>query len=147
VTTYDDTLTEQPPFPRTWVITKKQRERAFRIWATETAIRSTPVTDGKYLCHLLDDPTQICIMKVWYQVPLTGTTKDDLDELARQAAPPPWSGELEVSKILTRLGCDVVPRVFGHVEYVQGATDLVPGVGFAMSYMRKFPENHSRTKT
>jgi len=86
-------------------------------------------------------------MKVWYQVPLTGTTKDDLDELARQAAPPPWSGELEVSKILTRLGCDVVPRVFGHVEYVQGATDLVPGVGFAMSYMRKFPENHSRTKT
>ncbi|KAF7172632.1 hypothetical protein CNMCM5623_004786 [Aspergillus felis] len=87
----------------------------------------SPQTVGKFLCHLDEDPKQIALMRVYQQIPITGTEDADHDTLARQAVPPGVCGELESYTLLQSGGCSAVPRFLGHAERIQGERDLLPG--------------------
>lgn len=89
--------------------------------------RGSPKTVGKFLCHLVEDPRQVAFMRLYQQIPITGTEDADNDTLARQAVPPGVCGELECFKLLQSGGCSAVPRFLGHAESIQGEHDLVPG--------------------
>ena len=84
-------------------------------------------TVGKFLCHLAEDPIQIAFMRIYHQIPITGTEDADHDTLARQAVPPGLCGELESFKLLQSGHCSAVPRFLGHAESTQGDDGLVPG--------------------
>ncbi|GIK07329.1 hypothetical protein Aspvir_002991 [Aspergillus viridinutans] len=130
VTTYDlvsDGASPETTF-RTWVITEKLVERAAPLTEHDVRMgRGSPKTVGKFLCHLADDPKQIAFMRIYQQIPITGTEDADNDTLARQAVPPGVCGELEAFKLLQRGGCSAVPRFLGHAEGIQGEHDLLPG--------------------
>ncbi|GFF47753.1 hypothetical protein IFM51744_06649 [Aspergillus udagawae] len=89
--------------------------------------RGSAKTVGKFLCHLAEDPNQIAFMRIYQQIPITGTEDADHDTLARQAVPPGVCGELESFKLLQSGRCSAVPRFFGHAESTQGDNGLVPG--------------------
>ncbi|RHZ60836.1 hypothetical protein CDV55_103531 [Aspergillus turcosus] len=113
---------------RTWVITEKLSERAVPLTDDDVKMGTgSPLTVGKFLCHLAEDPTQIAFMRVYQQIPITGTEDADHDTLARQAVPPEVCGELECFKLLQSGGCSAVPRFLGHAERIQGEHELVPG--------------------
>jgi hypothetical protein len=87
----------------------------------------SPMTVGKFLCHLEEDPTQIAFMRIYYQIPISGTEDADLATLAQQIQPPEVCGELEAFRLLMSQGCSSVPRFLGYCEKTQGEHDLVPG--------------------
>ncbi|KAJ5813153.1 hypothetical protein N7447_010176 [Penicillium robsamsonii] len=113
---------------RTWVITKKLTERAAPMTDHDVKMgRSSAKTVGKFLCHFIGDPNQIAFMRIYQQIPITGTEDADHDTLARQAVTPGVCGELESFKMLQNGGCGAVPRFLGHAESTQGDNDLLPG--------------------
>jgi hypothetical protein len=113
---------------RTWVITEKLIERAAHLTEHDVKmVRGSPITVAKCLCHLAEDPKQIAFMRIYYQIPISGTEDADNDTLARQAVPPGVSGELECFKRLQGGGCSAVPRFLGHAERIQGEHELLPG--------------------
>lgn len=85
-----------------------------------------PMTVGKFLCHLEEDPAQIAFMRIYYQIPVTGTEYANLATRAQQGSPGKVCGEYEAFKVLMRQGCSVVPRFLGYDERKQGQNDLVP---------------------
>ncbi|GFF39692.1 hypothetical protein IFM46972_05970 [Aspergillus udagawae] len=113
---------------RTWVITEKLSERAAPMTKHDVKMgRGSAKTVGKFLCHLAEDPNQIAFMRIYQQIPITGTEDADHDTLARQAVPPGVCVELESFKLLQSGRCSAVPRFFGHAESTQGDNGLVPG--------------------
>lgn len=113
---------------RTWVITEKLSERAAPLTDHDVKMgRGSAKTVGKFLCHLAEDPNQIAFMRIYQQIPITGTEDAAHDILARQAVPPGVCGELESFKLLQTGRCNAVPRFLGHAESTQGDDDLVPG--------------------
>ncbi|KAJ5554800.1 hypothetical protein N7461_003270 [Penicillium sp. DV-2018c] len=123
VTTYDSSEVS-----RKWVITKKLTERAVPMTEHDVNTgRGSAKTVGKFLCHAAEDPSQETFMRIYQQIPLTGTEDADHDTLARQAVPPGVCGELEAFKRLQSAGCGAVPRFLGHAESTQGDNDLLPG--------------------
>ncbi|KAJ5570809.1 hypothetical protein N7535_004469 [Penicillium sp. DV-2018c] len=89
--------------------------------------RGAAKTVCKFLCHAAGDPNQVAFMRIYQQIPITGTEDADPDTLARQAVAPGVCGELEAFKILQNAGCGAVPRFLGHAESTQGDDDLLPG--------------------
>ncbi|KAJ5188270.1 hypothetical protein N7472_007284 [Penicillium cf. griseofulvum] len=87
----------------------------------------SPITVGKFLCHLEEDPTQIAFMRIYYQIPITGTEDANLATLAQQIQPYEVCGELEAFRLLMSQGCSSVPRFLGYYEKKQEEHDLVPG--------------------
>jgi hypothetical protein len=87
----------------------------------------TPMTVGKFMCHLEEDPAQIAFMRIYYQIPITGTEDADLATLAQQIRPPKVCGEREAFRLLMSQGCSAVPRFLGYDESTQEEHDLVPG--------------------
>lgn len=87
----------------------------------------SPMTVGKFLCHLEEDPTQVAFMRIYYQIPIAGTEDADLTTLAQQIQPHEVCGELEAFRLLMSQGCSSVPRFLGYCEKTQGEHDLVPG--------------------
>lgn len=113
---------------RTWVITEKLVERAAPLTDHDVKMgRGYPKTVGKFLCHLAEDPKQIAFMRIYKQIPITGTEGANNDTLARQAVPPGVCGELESFKLFQSGGCSAVPRFLGYAEHTQGEHDLLPG--------------------
>jgi hypothetical protein len=113
---------------RSWIITEKLSERAVHLAQDDVDMGvGSPMTVGKFLCHLEEDPTQIAFMRIYYQIPITGTEDADLATLAQQIQPPEVCGELEAFRQLMSQGCSSVPRFLGYCEKTQGEHDLVPG--------------------
>lgn len=113
---------------RSWIIIEKLSERAAHLTQEYVDMGvGSPMTVGKFLCHAEEDPTQIAFMRIYYQIPITGTEDADLATLAQQIQPPRVCGELEAFKLLMSQGCSSVPRFLGYSEKVQGEHDLVPG--------------------
>ncbi|KAJ5368205.1 uncharacterized protein N7496_007965 [Penicillium cataractarum] len=71
------------------------------------------------------DSGQIAFMRIYYQIPITGTEDADLATLAQQIQPPEVCGELEAFKQLMSQGCssDLVPG--GYIKYL--VWEKVPG--------------------
>lgn len=86
-----------------------------------------PMTVGKFLCHLEEDPAQVAFMRVYYQIPVNNTEYASLATRAQQASSGRVCGEHEAFKVLMRQGCSVVPRFLGYGERTQGQSDRVPG--------------------
>ncbi|KAJ5135633.1 uncharacterized protein N7515_004911 [Penicillium bovifimosum] len=129
VTTYDLVSDDASVVPRKhWVITKKLIERAAPMTDHDVKMgRGSAKTVGKFLCHAAEDPSQEAFMRIYQQIPLTGTEDADHDTLARQAVAPGVCGEFEAFKRLQSAGCGAVPRFLGHAESTQGDNDLLPG--------------------
>lgn len=81
--------------------------------------RGSAKTVGKFLCHFAGDPNQIAFMRIYQQIPITGTEDADHDTLVRQAVAPGVCGELESFKMLQSGGCGAVPRFLGYAESTQ----------------------------
>lgn len=88
--------------------------------------RGSAKTVGKFLCHFAGDPNQIAFMRIYQEIPITGTEDADHNTLARQAVAPGVCGELESLKMLQSGGCGAVPRFLGQAESTQGDNDLLP---------------------
>ncbi|KAJ5790882.1 uncharacterized protein N7518_007893 [Penicillium psychrosexuale] len=117
-----------PAIGRSWIITEKLSERAIHLTQEDVDMGvGSPMTVGKFLCHLQEDPTQMAFMRIYYQIPITGTEDASLATLARQIQPYEVCGELEAFKLLMSQGCSSVPRFLGYCEKTQGDHDLVPG--------------------
>jgi hypothetical protein len=117
-----------PSVSRTWVITRKLSEREAPLTEHDVKMgRGSAMTVGKILCHLAEDPTQMAFMRIYKQIPITGTEDLDHNTLARQAVPASVCGELESFKKLQDGRCSVVPRFLGHAERTQEDDGLVPG--------------------
>ncbi|KAJ9193063.1 hypothetical protein DTO164E3_8028 [Paecilomyces variotii] len=132
VTTFDDLDPQRPSAPsavsRSWIITEKLGERASYLSQEDIdRVVGSPMTVGKFLCHLEEDPTQIAFMRIYYQIPYTGTEDADLATLAQQVKPPQPRGELEAFRLLMRQGCSSVPRFLGYCRRTQEEHELVPG--------------------
>ncbi|KAJ5549854.1 hypothetical protein N7535_002203 [Penicillium sp. DV-2018c] len=113
---------------RSWIITEKLSERAEHLSQDEVDMGvGSPMTVGKFLCHLEEDPTLIAFMRIYYQIPITGTEDADLATLAQQIQPPEVCGELEAYKALMSQSCSSVPRFLGYSERKQEEHELVPG--------------------
>lgn len=120
-----------PVTGRAWIITEKLSERAVHLTQEDVDMGvGSPMTVGKYLCHLEEDPTQIAFMRIYYQIPVSGTENADLATLAQQIQPLEVCGELEMFRRLMSQGCNSVPRFLGYCQKAQGEHDLVPG-GYA----------------
>ncbi|KAB8263302.1 hypothetical protein BDV32DRAFT_119159 [Aspergillus pseudonomiae] len=117
----------------TWVITEKLSERAVNL--TEEDVEwgiGTPMTVGTFLCHLEEDPAQLAFMRIYHQIPITGTEWANPDTRAQQAGKDPAGldkicGEREAFKLLMRQGCNSVPRFLGYDEKIQAENELIPG--------------------
>ncbi|KAJ6104746.1 hypothetical protein N7523_011066 [Penicillium sp. IBT 18751x] len=113
---------------REWLITEKVVERAAPLTDHDVKMgRGSAKTVGLFLCRLTEDPNQIAFMRIYQQIPITGTEDADHDTLARQAVPPGVCGELECFKQLRRGRCTAVPRFLGHAVSTQGDDGLLPG--------------------
>lgn len=70
-------------------------------------------------------------MRIYYQIPVSGTEDADLGlaTLAQQIQQPHEEvcGELETFRLLMSQGCTSVPRFLGYCQQAQGEHDLVPG--------------------
>ncbi|PTU22714.1 hypothetical protein P175DRAFT_0507518 [Aspergillus ochraceoroseus IBT 24754] len=121
-----------PGIARSWIITEKLGERAVHLAQDDVDMGvGTPMTVGKFLCHLEEDPGQIAFMRIYYQIPTTGTEDADLATLAQQIQPPEVCGELEAYKQLMSQGSkkkqeehDLVPG--GYIKYL--VWEKVPGL-------------------
>ncbi|KAJ5287365.1 hypothetical protein N7478_003051 [Penicillium angulare] len=117
-----------PGISRSWIITEKLSERAVHLTQEDVDMGvGSPMTVGKFLCHLEEDPTQIAFMRIYYQIPITGTEDANLATLAQQIQPHEVCGELEAFRLLMSQGCSSVPHFLGYCEKTQGEYDLVPG--------------------
>ncbi|KAJ6160247.1 hypothetical protein N7497_004784 [Penicillium chrysogenum] len=78
-----------PGIGRSWIITERLSERAVHLAQEDVDMGvGCPMTVGKFLCHLEEDPTQIAFMRIYYQIPISGTEDADLATLAQQIQPP-----------------------------------------------------------
>lgn len=110
----------------TWVIEEKLSEEAVSMTENDVKMgRGTPMTVGKFLCHLAGHPDRKAFMRIYHQIPIDGTEDADINTLSQQAVPPEICGELESFKLLR--GCPAVPQFLGHATETQGNHDLVPG--------------------
>jgi len=127
VTTYDlvseGASLESTSLARTWIITEKLSERANpQTYEDVKRGYGSPKTVGKSLCHLAEDPEQIGFMRIYKQIPITGTEDADNDTLARQTVPRGVCGELECFNLLQSGGCSAVPRFLGQQEVLKEST-------------------------
>ncbi|OKP07416.1 hypothetical protein PENSUB_6005 [Penicillium subrubescens] len=117
-----------PGICRSWIIAEKLSERAVYLTKEEFEMGvGTPMTVGKFLCHLEEGPAHIAFMRIYYQIPITGTEDADLATLVQQIRPPEVCGEREAFRLLMSQKCSAVPRFLGYDESTQGEHDLVPG--------------------
>lgn len=59
---------------QTWIIDKKLSERA--QWMTQKEVDDgvgVPLTRGKFICHLKENPSKMAFMRIFLQIPITGT--------------------------------------------------------------------------
>jgi hypothetical protein len=122
-----ESLSPPPRSCSSWIITQKLSEQA--AYLTKENFDNgvgLPLTTGLFLCHLEEEPAQIAFMRIYYQIPVTGT-EDDLAKLAQQVIEPKVCSEREAFKQLMAQGCTAAPRYLGYDEKKQGPNDLVPG--------------------
>ncbi|CAI7663772.1 unnamed protein product [Penicillium glandicola] len=93
------------------------------------------VTDGlgitfaaaKFLCHPKETPSKKAFMRIYLQIPISGTQCQSPQIRREQAAKPQPHVELTALKALKRFECDVVPDHLAYQEGKQGEGSIVPG--------------------
>lgn len=127
VTIFDDIDPTQGPSGNAWIITEKLSEEA--VYLTKEIFENgvgVSLTAGVFLYYLEEDPAQVAFMRIYYQIPVTGT-EDDPATLVQQVIGPKVCSEREAFKQLMAQNCTAVPRYFGYGDKKQGQHDLDPG--------------------
>ncbi|KAJ5142875.1 uncharacterized protein N7515_001662 [Penicillium bovifimosum] len=121
----------EPPLhlPRqTWVIEKKLSERA--QWMTQKDVDEgvgISYAAAKFLCHPKENPTKKAFMRIYLQIPVSGTQYLSAEIRRKRAVKPRPHIELTALKTLKEKGCDVVPDLLAYQDGKQGEDGIVPG--------------------
>ena len=111
-----------------WVIIKKLSEHPVPIPPKDVADgMDPPFTAGRYLCHRTENQNELAYMRIYKQIPQTGTELDSAHARSAQASRPCGHIELIALKRLTDNGCTATPKLLGWRIEVQGPNDIVPG--------------------
>ncbi|KAJ5580253.1 uncharacterized protein N7459_006238 [Penicillium hispanicum] len=120
-----------PPFhfPRqTWVIVKKLGEFQQRMIQEEvTDGMGIPYAAGKFLCHPVGNSSKLAFMRIYIQIPVTGTEFLQAKIREKQAVPVREHKELTVLKTLRLQNCKVTPRLLGYQQGTQDTDGFIPG--------------------
>ncbi|CAG8887119.1 unnamed protein product [Penicillium egyptiacum] len=82
---------------------------------------------AKFLCHRKENSSKQAFMRIYLQIPISGTQYQSSRIRRQQAAEPQLHVELRTLKALKELKCDVVPDLLAHREGKQGEDSIVPG--------------------
>jgi hypothetical protein len=117
---------------KTWIITEKLKEVSLFINRLDIDGGLKPgFAAGKFVCYLKDDATkEPAFMRIYYQIPTSGTEWSPSKDRAAQAVPPIELTELTAFQSLMKQACPVVPRLLGYQEGKQLDDGITPG-GFA----------------
>jgi hypothetical protein len=121
----------EPPLylPRqTWVIEKKLSERS--SWLTQEDVTDglgLPFAAAKFLCYRKENPNKKAFMRIYLQIPISGTQYQSPQIRRNQATKPLPHTELAALKELKIGRCDVVPELLAYQEGKQGEDSIVPG--------------------
>lgn len=116
-----------PPL-QTWLIEKQLSERSVCMTQQEVIDNlRLPYAAGKYLCHRKDNPSQKAFMRIYLQIPISGTQYQGSKTRGKQAAKPQPHIELTALRALQKLKCDVVPTLLSYREGQQDEDGIVPG--------------------
>lgn len=112
---------------KTWTITEKLEEASLFINQIDFNGGLKPgFSVGKFLCK--DDTTQeLAFMRVYYQIPTSGTEWSASTVRAAQAVPSIKLAELVAFKALIEQACPVVPRLLGYQEGKQLDDGIILG--------------------
>ncbi|KAJ5531801.1 hypothetical protein N7527_005194 [Penicillium freii] len=118
--------------PTRWEIVSKVEERAYIVTQRDATNGLGPAyAAGKFLCRPADndDPNSLSFMRMYKQIPITGTEFANAPIRAAQAVNLDEPTELTAFKFLEQKGCDVIPRLLGYRHDQQDRDDTVP-MGF-----------------
>jgi hypothetical protein len=114
--------------PQTWVLDEKITEHYERMIQHEVdAGFGCPYAAIKFACHNAADPDQKGIMRIYIQIPITGTLGRGPRARSEQAMPHQTFDEAQALIILAKKGCKVVPKLLGYQENSQDEEGCVPG--------------------
>ncbi|OJJ44478.1 hypothetical protein ASPZODRAFT_18668 [Penicilliopsis zonata CBS 506.65] len=114
--------------PQVWVLDEKLTEE-YRKMSQGKVDRGggPPFAAVKFTCHRASDPDQKGFMRLYIQIPVTGTLLAPAAVRAQQAVPQRTHGELEVLQNLADQQCEAVPPLLGTCQRQQGDEECVPG--------------------
>lgn len=120
---FDDTTSP----PQAWVIDEKITEDfQTRTQAEVDEYGALPYAVLKFACHNAADPREKGFMRIYIQIPITGTMLKNSTVRAQQATQGTHE-ELTVLKSLADQGCSVVPRLLAYNVGQQDGDGCVPG--------------------
>jgi hypothetical protein len=97
---------------KTWIVTEKLEEVSLfinRHLDTDGSLKPR-FAAGKFLCYLKDDATkEPAFMRIYYQIPTSGTERSPSKDRAAQGVLPIELTELTAFKSLMKQACPVVP--------------------------------------
>ncbi|CAI7670251.1 unnamed protein product [Penicillium palitans] len=113
---------------QTWVIEKKLSERSQPMTQQDvTDGLGLPFAAAKFLCYPKGTPSKKAFMRIYLQIPVTGTQHESRQIRREQAAKPQPHVELTILKALKEFECDVVPDLLAYQEGKQSEDSIVPG--------------------
>ncbi|KAL2818526.1 hypothetical protein BDW59DRAFT_175147 [Aspergillus cavernicola] len=114
--------------PQTWVLYEKITEgyQTMRQDEVDAGI-GNPYATIKFACHDAAGPNQKGIMRIYIQIPITGTIARGPRARAPQAIAQRTHKEGQVLQSLTSKGYKVVPNLLGYQESIQDDEGCVPG--------------------
>ncbi|GLI81344.1 hypothetical protein PoHVEF18_009721 [Penicillium ochrochloron] len=116
---------------KAWIITEKLEVSLFINRLDIDSGLKPGFAAGKFVCYLKDDDTKgPAFMRIYYQIPTSGTEWSPSKDRAAQAVPPIEPTELTAFQSLMKQACPVVPRFLGYQEGKQPDDGITPG-GFA----------------
>ncbi|RHZ43400.1 uncharacterized protein CDV56_100298 [Aspergillus thermomutatus] len=114
--------------PQTWVLDEKIAEDYQTMSQDEVDDGiGNPYAAIKFACHNAADPNQKGILRIYIQIPITGTIARGPGARAQQAIAQRTHMEGTVLQSLTDKGCKVVPKLLGYQESNQDDEGCVPG--------------------
>ncbi|PGH13627.1 hypothetical protein AJ80_06259 [Polytolypa hystricis UAMH7299] len=130
--------------PSTWILKEKISEHADSYGEEESeAVEAMSEARAVFLCSKCDNKnTEVAVVKVYMQIPWTGTELDTAERRRAQAYP----GRSEVAQDeiyalaqLTAAGCSSTPKLLEEKHIKQWDTLPVPGGSLAFILMEKLP--------
>jgi len=113
---------------RTWIIIEKLEELSFFMTQQDIDDGHKPgFAAAKFLCHPKGDPKKLAFMRIYRQIPISGTEWSPSRVRATQAVPRIEIDELTAFKSLMKQACPVVPNLLGYEEGSQPDDGIVPG--------------------
>lgn len=128
---------DPPNLPcQTWVIDKKFSERSDPMTQEEVNDGlGAPFTAGKFLCYRKEDPSKKAFMRIYLQIPITGTQYRSPQIRRQQAVEAQLHSELTILAALKQSGCEVVPELLAYQNSKQGEDGIVPAGGGGVRHL------------